>query len=159
MKLGAFPVAVLIAFAAGPASVQACTFDQKGVASELERIARRNPGYRALPGESAVEWKTPTYKVRLSLGGCEDLGAEVRVVRTSASVPLTTEQLIAAVARYRSADRASAVRAALASGKLVRSVDGTTTYLEASEFASPAFPLGFTIEQGPDEIALSWQEL
>lgn len=157
MKLSAFPVAVLIAFAADPASVQACTFDQTGVASELQRIARRNPGYRSIPREHAVEWVAPPYKVRLSLGGCVDLGAEVRIVRTSATAPLTTEQLIAAVARYWSAERADAVQAALASGKLSQSRHGTTTHLEASDAA--AFPFGFTIEHGLDEMTLSWQEL
>lgn len=134
-----------------------CTFDQKAVASELQHMARRHPGYRIVAGGSAVELAhRGGYKVRLSYGGCEDLGAEVLVRGEKGKPGPGMQELISAVSRYWSPTQARDLESALASGKLTRVVDGDTTFLEASGSVSSAFPLGFTISLSKYQVSLSW---
>ncbi len=159
MKNHALVAFLLAASLAAPAYARECTFNQEAVSSELQRIASRNAGYTWVSGNSAVEWVERRYKVRLSYGGCEDLGAEIRVERIDAARPVGTRQLIAALSRYWSATHARAVKEALASGKLTRSKEGDATLIEAAGSVSPAFPLGFTIELRDDRASVSWPVL
>jgi hypothetical protein len=157
MKIHALAALLLATSLPALALSQKCTFDQKVVASELQLMARRHPGYRMVAGGSAVEWAQRSgYTVRLSYGGCEDLGAEILVRGEKGERGPGMQELIAAVSRYWSPAQARDLESALASGKLTRVVDGDTTFLEASGSVSSAFPLGFTIGFSKHEVSLSW---
>ena len=140
-----------------PAFATECTFDQEGTASELQKIARRNPGYKNIPDTSGVEWVKHGYTIRLTFGGCADLGASVRVSRNESTKPLGVKQLIRAVSRYWSPSQARAARAVLVSRKFTRQIiDDSTSYLELSGPVSDEFPFGFTIELRENEAVLYW---
>lgn len=150
---------ILLLAAALPASAlpQECTFDQKAVASELKDMARRHPGYRIVAGGHAVEWThRGGFTVKLSYWGCADLRAEVLVLGDKGKPGPGIQDLISAVSRYWSPDQARDLESLLASGKLMRVVNGDTTFFEASGSLSSAFPLGFTISLSKYQVSLSW---
>ena len=157
MKTHGLAALLLATSLSASALSQECTFDQTVVASELQLMARRHPGYRMVAGGSAVEWaQRGGYTVRLSYSGCADLGAEVLVRGEKGKRGPGMQELIAAVSRYWSPAQARDLESALASGKLTRVVDGDTTFIEASGSVSSAFPLGFTIGLSKYQVALSW---
>lgn len=156
MKFIALLIPVAVAVSPVPVLAGGCTFDQQGVASELHRIASRNPGFEPVTGEAAVEWHEASGStVKVAYGGCVDLGAEILVQAPADSTRRpSTEDLIVAIERYWSAPAAQAVRAAIEAGQAIRTSEGDCTVIEVSP--SDEFPFGATIRFEPQEASISW---
>ena len=159
MRISAVAVLVWALTMAPSAFAEPCTFDAQGVAAQLQRIARQNPGFQPVPGKPAVQWREPDGGfVQVSYGGCVDLYAEVLLRHGPGSArAVSLDDLLSAVERYWSPAQAQAVRAARQSGQLVRSTQGDATVYEASpDEASGLFPFGFTIRLEERQATLTW---
>ena len=153
---GILPLLLVAALAPTQAHGEDCTFDQQGVAAELQRVASANPGFTPVPGMSAVEWREPSgATVRLAYGGCVDLGVQIRLdAAPGAPHPLSTRELLGAVARYWSGSTARAVEAELRAGRFTRTSEGGATVIELG--VGDAFPFGATLRIDARQASLAW---
>lgn len=144
---------------AGQGLPEDCSFDQAGIASDLEAIAARNPGGRMDLADRRVEWTLASGdRVRVARGGCYDLGVTISITFAAGHRPpkaIALERLLATVSTYWSARDAKAIAAELAAqGLQLESLANGDQQLEAS--SSAAFFQGFTILMSGDEISVSW---
>jgi hypothetical protein len=136
-----------------------CTFDQQAVAAELQRVASRNPGGRPVSAETAVAWREPSGTVvKLSYGGCVDLGVELEVTDATETGAALEQSVLAALGKYWSQPLATALENALREGNVQRTVVGETTTIEISQDPVESFPFEVTIILEPGRASVSWQE-
>ena len=138
-----------------------CTFDQAYLAQARAELARRHPGGRV--DADGVSWRLDTGDVvTVGHGGCVDLGTVVRIAFAPGS-RRTTEQaidrLLAATARYWSAEDARHIAATLSQRKFVtRVLDHGAIEYESTRDETSRFAFGFILSVSADAASVSWTD-
>ena len=137
-----------------------CDFDQAAVAQQLSTKAQKVPGSKRISSTEFLWAEASGRTVRISYGGCVDLGVEVSMSKPAGlGAPLGQDDLVRAVARYWSANDAKFLAEALAGGQGEVQANGEIRVIEFGRDASDAFPFGFTVSLAPNHVWVSWQEL